>query len=93
MRKFPNATLVYQRDEIINAFWPKPGFAGPYIPGDLAGLRSPVGSNLPVKQKVIELEGDLDLFGDGSVKMHRMSGTSPAARWPWCIYPRRVQSC
>jgi glyoxylase-like metal-dependent hydrolase (beta-lactamase superfamily II) len=24
--KFPNATIVYQRDEIVNAFWPKPGF-------------------------------------------------------------------
>jgi glyoxylase-like metal-dependent hydrolase (beta-lactamase superfamily II) len=65
--KFPNATLVYQRDEIINALWPKPGYAGPYIPGDLAGLRAPVGSNLPAKQKVIELDGDLDLFGDGSI--------------------------
>ena len=39
--KFPNPTLVYQRDEIINAFWPKPGYAGPYIPGVLAGRRCP----------------------------------------------------
>ena len=39
--KFPTATIVYQRDEIINAFWPKPGYAGPYITADLAGLRTP----------------------------------------------------
>jgi glyoxylase-like metal-dependent hydrolase (beta-lactamase superfamily II) len=77
--KFPSATLVYQRDEIINAFWPKPGFAGPYIPGDLAGLRSPVGSNLPNKQKVIELDGDLDLFGDGSIMIHRNVGHTPGS--------------
>src|ERR1700724_174136 len=57
--KFPNAPLVYQRDEIINAFWPKPGYAGPYIPSDLTALRAPVGSNLPARQKVIELDGDL----------------------------------
>ena len=76
--KFPGATLVYQRDEIINAFWPKPGFAGPYIPGDLASLRSPVGSNLPANaQKVIELNGDLDLFGDGSIMIHRNRRAHP----------------
>ncbi len=39
--KFPNATLVYQRDEIINALWPKPGYAGPYIPGDLGRAARP----------------------------------------------------
>ena len=77
--KFPNATIVYQRDEVINAFWPKPGFAGPYITADLAGLRSPVGSNLPNKQKVIELDGDLDLFGDGSIMIHRSVGHTPGS--------------
>src|ERR1700731_5241535 len=34
--KFPSATIVYQRDEIVNAFWPKPGFAGGYITTDFA---------------------------------------------------------
>ena len=27
--KFPNATIVVQRDEIINAFWPPKDYAGP----------------------------------------------------------------
>jgi glyoxylase-like metal-dependent hydrolase (beta-lactamase superfamily II) len=31
--KFPTATIVYQRDEIVNAFWPKPGFGCCYITG------------------------------------------------------------
>ena len=86
--KFPNATLVYQRDEIINAFWPKPGFAAPYIPGDLAGLRSPVGSNLPNKQKVIELDGDLDLFGDGSIMIHRNVGHTPGSQMALVHLPK-----
>jgi glyoxylase-like metal-dependent hydrolase (beta-lactamase superfamily II) len=78
--RFPGATLIYQRDEIINAFWPKPGFAGPYVPGDLASLRAPVGSNLPNGQKVIELDGDLDLFGDGSITIHRSVGHTPGSQ-------------
>ena len=32
--KFPKSTLVVQKDEMRNAFWPEPGTAGPYIPGD-----------------------------------------------------------
>jgi glyoxylase-like metal-dependent hydrolase (beta-lactamase superfamily II) len=77
--KFPNATLVYQRDEVINAFWPKAGYAGPYIPGDFSGLRSAAGDPLPSKQKVIELNGDIDLFGDGSLEVHRSVGHTPGS--------------
>jgi N-acyl homoserine lactone hydrolase len=77
--KFPTATLVYQRDEIINAFWPKPGFAGPYIAGDLEPLRSQAGAPMPSRQKVIELNGDLDLFGDGSILIHRSVGHTPGS--------------
>ena len=29
--KFPNSTVVVQKDEIKNAFWPEPGTGGPYI--------------------------------------------------------------
>jgi N-acyl homoserine lactone hydrolase len=78
--KFPNATIVYQRDEIVNAFWPKPGYAGPYITGDFAMLRSPLGASMPSKQKVIELNGDLDLFGDGSIYIHRQVGHTPGSQ-------------
>src|SRR5215472_6598917 len=78
--KFPGATIVYQRDEIVNAFWPKPGFSGPYITGDFASLRNDVGQNSPNKQKVIELNGDLDLFGDGSIYIHRNVGHTPGSQ-------------
>jgi N-acyl homoserine lactone hydrolase len=86
--KFPTSTLVYQRDEIINALWPKPGFAGPYIPGDLAPLRSQVGSALPARQKVIELNGDLDLFGDGSILIHRNVGHTPGSQMALVHLPK-----
>ena len=78
--KFPTATIVYQRDEIVNAFWPKPGFGCCYITTDFAMLRSDVGQNQVNKQKVIELNGDLDLFGDGSVYIHRQVSHTPGSQ-------------
>jgi len=78
--KFPSATIVYQRDEIVNAFWPKPGFAGGYITTDFAMLRNDVGANQPNRQKVIELNGDLDLFGDGSIYIHRQVSHTPGSQ-------------
>ncbi len=77
--KFPTATVVYQRDEIINAFWPKPGYGCCYITGDFSMLRNDVGQNNPAKQKVIELDGDLDLFGDGSIYIHRAVSHTPGS--------------
>jgi N-acyl homoserine lactone hydrolase len=78
--KFPTATIVYQRDEIVNAFWPKPGFGGAYITGDFAMLRNDVGQGAPNRQKVIELNGDLDLFGDGSIYIHRQVSHTPGSQ-------------
>ena len=77
--KFRTATVVYQRDEIVNAFWPKPGFSAGYILGDFVQLRSKVGTPDPNTQKVIELDGDLDLFGDGSIYVHRQVGHTPGS--------------
>jgi glyoxylase-like metal-dependent hydrolase (beta-lactamase superfamily II) len=77
--KFPNATIVYQRDEIVNAFWPKPGFGCCYITGDFAILRNKVGASDPAGRKVIELNGDLDLFGDGSIYIHRAVSHTPGS--------------
>jgi N-acyl homoserine lactone hydrolase len=78
--KFPNATLVYQRDEVVNAFWPKPGTAGPYISADFESLRAPLGSPNASRQPVIELDGDLDLFGDGAIYLHRATGHTPGTQ-------------
>lgn len=78
--QFPNSTLVAQKDEIRNAFWPEPGTAGPYIPGDLAYLRSDLGVGVPNKVKVILLNGDLDLFGDSSLVVKRWVGHTPGSQ-------------
>ncbi len=78
--KFPNATFVYQRDEILNAFWPAPGYATFYITADFAMLRNDLGKPMPSKAKVIELNGDLDLFGDGSIYIHRTVSHTPGSQ-------------
>jgi N-acyl homoserine lactone hydrolase len=77
--KFPNSTIVVQKSEIQNAFWPEPGTGGPYVIGDFAGLRAP-NSNYPNAQKMIQLDGDLDVFGDGSVVVHRWVAHTPGSQ-------------
>ena len=52
--KFPNSTIVVQRDEIVNAFWPKAGTGGPYMIGDVLPLRSP-NTDYPNAQKMLQL--------------------------------------
>jgi len=78
--KFPNSTLVVQKDEIRNAFWPEPGTAGPYITGDVAPLRSAMGEAMPNKVKMLQLEGDMDIFGDKSVVVKRSVGHTPGSQ-------------
>src|SRR5579875_3215342 len=43
-------------------------------------LRAGIGSPLPNAQKVIQLNGDLDLFGDGSIYIHRTVGHTPGSQ-------------
>jgi glyoxylase-like metal-dependent hydrolase (beta-lactamase superfamily II) len=72
--KFPNSTLIIQDDELTFAMFPDEPFAGGYIPGDAQVLRSPVGSSKPSLMNMIRLEGDYDIFGDGSIVIHRSRG-------------------
>jgi len=78
--KFPHATIIAQRDEIQNAFWPHPGTACCYITEDFANLRGSIGNPMPGSQPTIELNGDLDLFGDGSVYIHRQVSHTPGSQ-------------
>jgi N-acyl homoserine lactone hydrolase len=78
--KFPNSTLVVQKDEIRNAFWPEPGMARGYIPGDVAALRSDLGEAMPNRYKMIQLTGDMDIFGDNSVVVKRWVGHTPGSQ-------------
>ena len=72
--KFPNSTLVIQNDEISYSMFPDEPFAGGFIPGDTAVLRAPVGSSKPNAMNMIRLDGDFDIFGDGSVVVHSSRG-------------------
>ena len=78
--KFLESTFVYQRDEIRNAFWPAPGFAVFFITSDFSMLRNNVGASMPSKYKTIELDGDLDLFGDHSIEIHRTVSHTPGSQ-------------
>jgi N-acyl homoserine lactone hydrolase len=77
--KFPNSTIVVQRDEIVNAFWPKAGTGGPYMIGDVMPLRAS-NSDYPNAQKMLQLEGDLDLFGDGTLVVKRWVAHTPGSQ-------------
>ena len=79
--KFPNATKIIQRDEIRNAFWPAENTQGPYVFGDFAFLREGLyESPLPNKGKLLQIDGDLDLFHDGSVVLRKWSGHTPGSQ-------------
>ena len=74
--KFPNSTIIAQKDEVLNAFWPQPGTGGPYMIGDVMPLRAP-NSNYPNAVKMLQLEGDYDIFGDGSMVVKRWVAHTP----------------
>jgi len=78
--KFPNATLIIQKDELAAAFFPPTGYAGPYIPGDAFVLRGKTGDGNPSRMKIIQLDGDMDIFNDGSVVVKRWRGHTPGSQ-------------
>ena len=72
--KFPNSTLIIQRDELEYAMFPDEPFASAFIPGDLAALRSAVGNPKPNAIPMLMLDDDFDIFGDRSVVVKRSPG-------------------
>ena len=72
--KFPNSTVLLQRDELEYAAFPDEPFAGAFIAGDVNALRSETGNPKPFKMPVHLLEGDFDIFGDGSIVVKRSRG-------------------
>jgi N-acyl homoserine lactone hydrolase len=70
--QFPNATLVAQNDELKAAWWPDVGYSLYYIPGDFEATK---------RMNIIRLDGDLDMFGDGSVRIFRAPGHTPGSQF------------
>jgi len=62
LKMFPNAIHVFQKAELYQGWWPEQfqgrGGKGPFVIADLEGTRD---------YNFLELNGDYDLFGDGSV--------------------------
>jgi glyoxylase-like metal-dependent hydrolase (beta-lactamase superfamily II) len=77
--QFPNATLVAQDDELKAAWWPDVGFSVYYIPGDFADTK---------KMNIIRLNGDLDLFDDGSFRVMRAPGHTPGSQFAVVKLPK-----
>lgn len=77
--KFPNSTIVVQRSEIQNAFWPEAGTGGPYMIGDVLPLRK-ANSDYANAVKMLQLNGDLDLFGDGTLVVKRWVAHTPGSQ-------------
>ncbi len=77
--QFPNATLIAQNDELKAAWWPDEGYSIYYIPGDFADTK---------KMKVWRLNGDLDLFGDGTFKIIRAPSHTPGSQFAVVKLPK-----
>lgn len=71
-QQFPNATFLVQQAELQAAFWPDPGYSIYYIPGDFQEMK---------KYNVVRLNGDLDVFGDGSVRIFKAPGHTPGSQF------------
>jgi len=75
---FPRAMLLMQKEEYEAAFGPEPGKYG-FDPAAYSTLRSN-----PVKT----LEGDYDVFGDGTVVIKRMLGHTPGHQTLYVRLPK-----
>jgi len=86
--KFPNSTIVLQKDEIEYAMWPDDPYTGPFIPQDAWVLRAPVGTGHPNAFRMIQLNGDMDVFSDGSVIVKRAQGHTKGTQMMIVRLPR-----
>ncbi len=68
MGLFPNATHIVQRDELRYAWWPDSWTRAVYCNNDLQGTRH---------FDFLELQGDTDLFSDGSMQLVKIPGHAP----------------
>ena len=73
------ATLVVQDDEMKAAWWPDVGYSVFYIPGDFSDTK---------KMSVMRLNGDLDLFNDGTFRIFRAPGHTPGSQFAVVRLPK-----
>lgn len=84
MSCFPDAVHVMQRDEIRYALWPDTWTRPVYCQNDLRDIR---------KLNILEVDGDLDLFQDGALKLLKMPGHTPGHQVLVVDLPNRGRVC
>lgn len=77
--QFPNATLIVQEAEVNAALAPEQPGAVYYIAGDFENFR-----NL----NVMRLNGDFDLFGDGTFRIFSARGHTPGSQFAVARLPK-----
>lgn len=77
--QFPNATLIVQDQEVQAATAPDIGFSVYYIPGDFADMKN---------QNVVQLNGDFDLFGDGTFRVIKAAGHTKGSQFAVVRLPK-----
>ena len=68
MHAFPNATFIIMQDELRYAYWPEPHLRDVFVFKDIVPTRG---------FQWLELSGDFDIFGDGSLHMLKTPGHTP----------------
>ena len=68
MHAFPNATFIIMQDELRYAYWPEPHLRDVFVFKDIVPTRG---------FQWLELNGDFDIFGDGSLHMLKTPGHTP----------------
>ncbi|CAK6481100.1 N-acyl homoserine lactonase family protein [Peribacillus castrilensis] len=68
MCHFPNATFVVQKNELRYAWWPDPWTGLVYCLNDYKDTR---------EYNFLQIDGDIDLFQDGTIKLFTTPGHSP----------------
>lgn len=84
MSYFPDAIHVVQRDEIRYAMWPDPWTSPVYCQNDFRDIR---------KLNILEIDGDFDLFGDGTLRLIKTPGHTPGHQSLLLDLPHRGRMC
>jgi glyoxylase-like metal-dependent hydrolase (beta-lactamase superfamily II) len=84
MSYFPNAVHVVQRDEIRYALWPDAWTRPTYCQNDFKDIR---------KLNILEIDGDFDLFGDGTLRLIKTPGHAPGHQMLVLDLPHRGRVC
>jgi N-acyl homoserine lactone hydrolase len=84
MSYFPNAVHVVQRDEIRYALWPDAWTSPTYCQNDFKDIR---------KLNILEVDGDFDLFADGTMRLIKAPGHAPGHQMFLLDLPHRGRVC